>query len=157
MRDIITNQRDKEYQKIKYGLFPVSYNGCAIIAVYNAFILLGIEPPEFVNLVKRFWSLYLSVLFGWWGSNAYRVHRVLESYGLSYRQVDLADMRKDGIYILTLWNKKPPIQGMHTVACAVKAGKSTTYNMYSNAGVTNEPLELLVGKRLIRAYQVYVE
>lgn len=154
MAHLITNQNEDCFKKIKYGSFPVSFNGCGVMATYNAFILLGIEPPEFTELIATFRKLHMSVLFGLFGSNVYMTHKVLGYYGLGYKIVKLGDINEDGVYILSLWNKKPPFHGMHTVACQVKDGVPTTYNMYSNAGVVHEPLESLAGKRLIRAYRV---
>lgn len=168
MANLITNQKEEYFKKIKYGLFPVSFNGCGIIATYNAFILLGLEPPDFKELVKTFWHSGIAVMFGLGGNNVYLTHKVLARLGLGYEKVKLSGMtndktgdaansnKNDGVYIMSVWNKKPPFHGMHTIACQIKDGTPTTYNMYSNAGVVNEPLESLAGKRLIRAYRVYV-
>lgn len=160
MAELITNQNEPRFKKIKYGIFPVSFNGCGIIATYNAFILLGLNPPDFIELTKTFWHLGMAILFGLAGNDVYKTHKVLQHYGISYKQVLLGDLldteaENDGVYIISVWNKRPPFHGIHTVALQIKNGTPTTYNMYSNIGITTEPLDSLIGTRLIRAYKVY--
>lgn len=63
--------------RLRYGLFPMSYNGCEIIAVYNYMRLHGVKT----NMADLALEIYPkgSVLMGLFGSNPYMLRRYFQS------------------------------------------------------------------------------
>lgn len=152
---IIVSQGEERFHHIKYGLFPMSFNGCEIISVYNSFVLLGKKPPELDELIRIFKRAHLCLLLGWWGSNVYKTHKAIRASGLECEKVRPEDIKNDGIYVVSFWNRKPPLNGIHTVALEIKAGKTTVYNLYSNRPISNKTVAEFAGKRFIRGYKIY--
>ena len=60
---MIHGQSIGETAKIRYGLFPMSFNGCEVISVFNALEYMGKPKPlrEIVKYMRRF-ALLLAVI-----------------------------------------------------------------------------------------------
>lgn len=151
---LIENQVTDEFRKKKYGLFPMSFNGCEIIAVHNALELAGYETDidRLINLFKR---KHLMVLCGLFGSNIFRIHKILEALHISCQKVKLSETVDDGIYIVSFWNRRPPFHGIHTVVTRVSNGIPETYNLYSKAGYLKIAPLKYAGKRFITGYKLF--
>ncbi|MEE0639683.1 MAG: hypothetical protein UCK33_07970, partial [Acutalibacteraceae bacterium] len=67
--------------RLRYGLFPMSYNGCEIIAVYNYMRLHGVKT----NMADLALEIYPkgSVLMGLFGSNPYMLRHYFQKRGMS--------------------------------------------------------------------------
>ncbi|MDE5570323.1 MAG: hypothetical protein K2I82_06680, partial [Ruminococcus sp.] len=85
---MINGQGLGEVSQIKCGLFPMSLNGCEVIAVYNALEYLGI--PQDICVVRDFMRRYL-VLFGLFGCNIYCLGTALNHFGAEYEKSKSAD------------------------------------------------------------------
>lgn len=128
---MILDQTTGEIKSRKYGLFPMSYNGCEVIAVYNALELLN-KACEIKELIKKFYKAHLCLWLGLWGSKVYKLDRVIKKYPVSCVKVSLQYVLSagSGVYVISFWNKGAPWHGIHTVACEVREGLFTTYNLY---------------------------
>lgn len=148
---LISNQHSTEYKQIRYGLFPLSYNGCEIIAVHNAIELLG-KRSDLFEIMYLFTRNHLRIAGGLLGSNPLQIQKVLLYLGIECRRVrDISDP-EDGVYIFSFWNRHAPFHGIHTVATVVKNKTATTYNLYKNQHISPKmPIEF-AGKRLICGY-----
>ena len=117
---IIYNQRGKGICLYRVGLYPASYNGCEVIAVHNALVMLGKESSldKEIRLFQRCGAVIGSGVFG---SNPYLLGRIFRKIGIGYEKVGLKEI-DNGIYIISYWNRKAPINGLHTVAANAKDG-----------------------------------
>lgn len=120
----INGQGMGEVAKYRYGLFTMDYNGCEIIANYNALIALG--NPQSLNDVANWGENHGQILGGLFGTLpisskmlfehlGYKVKRVLDSS--KYDE----EAAKADVCIITFFNEGLNIfEGIHTVA--VKPG-----------------------------------
>ena len=153
MNSLINNQQDNKYKQLRYGLFPISFNGCEIIAVHNAMLLLG-KASYFPDMINFFRHNHMCLLLGLFGSNVYKTGSILSKLGIPSIKVGLNDIDSDGIYIISFWNSHPPFHGIHTVTTVVKNGHFFTYNLYSNLGSVALGPKDYAKNRIIRAYKL---
>lgn len=135
----------------------MSFNGCEVIAVHNALLLMGIDS-DLEKLVAKFKQNHLVIMFGLFGSRVKKLHKVFHApvnVTIINRTNKDTAFNKDGVYIISFWNTNPPFHGIHTVAMQVKNGKTLTYNLYSN---TTSPLNIhpsiFAGNRFIIGYKI---
>lgn len=120
---MINGQAEGRISKLRYGLFPMSFNGCEVIAVHNALCFLG--KPREITEIARFMERY-SVLLGLFGCNVFRVGKGLERFGVSSEKVKSID--GEGSYILSYWTGRRLFSSIHTVFCTCEKGRLTVYN-----------------------------
>ena len=103
----------------RYGLFPMSYNGCEIIAVYNLRKLLGIQRPlsEIAKEIYPYGNSF-SGLFGTWPS---ALRRYFRENGIQVTELtDYAEFREffagRRYAVISFWNARHIFKGLHTVA-----------------------------------------
>ena len=106
--------------RLRYGLFPMSYNGCEIIAVYN-YMRLHCVKTNMADLALEIYPKG-SVLMGLFGSNPYMLRYYFQKRGMS--EHGITDYERF----------KPPLQSsLHTVAVeSMENGGGRVYN-YSNS------------------------
>lgn len=157
INNIVNNQHENRIHNIRLGLFPMSFNGCEVIAVHNALLLMDIDS-DLEKLVAKFKKNHLVILFGLFGSRVKKLHRVFHApvnVNIINRKNKDTAFFKDGVYIISFWNTNPPFHGIHTVAMQVKNGQFFTYNLYSN---TPSPMNIspsvFAGKRFIIGYSL---
>lgn len=124
---MINGQGTGETAGLKYGLFPMSFNGCEVIAVYNALEYLGI--PQDIRTVRDFMKRY-AVLFGLFGCNIYCLGGALNHFGAEYTKSRSADNAE--AFIISSWTGIPFLSTIHTVFCVRTAGGIKVYNRYNN-------------------------
>lgn len=125
---MINGQGLGEVSQLKYGLFPMSFNGCEVIAVHNALEYLGI--PQNIRTVRDFMKRYI-VLFGLFGCNIYCLGGALKHFGAEYSKDSSADGAK--AFIISSWTGKPFLSTIHTVFCVrCDDNKIKVYNSYNN-------------------------
>lgn len=124
---MINGQGIGEVSELKYGLFPMSFNGCEVIAVYNALEYLGI--PQNIRIIRDFMKRYL-VLFGLFGCNIYRIGGALNHFGVEYSESKSADGAES--FIMSSWTGKPFLSTIHTVFCIRCSDNIKVYNRYNN-------------------------
>ena len=125
--------------KMILGSCYLSHNGCEVIAVNNAMVLLGLEP-SMADLIKTFESenalIGGSLSLGVLGSNPYSIKRVLKRKDMDYDSVSYDDLSKPGVYIVSYWNDTAYDSMLHTVAIQSNGvGDYTIYNRYGDGKV----------------------
>jgi RHS repeat-associated protein len=120
---------------MRYGLGKMNKNGCELVAIYNALMLLGTKQPSLADIAYA--CEFNGVQMGWgvWGGDPkwlgsyfkkhkmdntkYTAQKSLENALKSY--LDYTPDQKDKTMILSFWNKKGNVtKGLHTVAVKVK-------------------------------------
>lgn len=104
---------------MRYGFFPMSFNGCEMIAIYNLLYLEKIGKPNLADICLEMYPRS-SVLWGLFGSNPYLLHRYFDKRKmpiLRYLRRDrFFDKLQDSKYgVISFWNAKHPFKGIHTV------------------------------------------
>ena len=114
-----------------FFLRDASKSACEVIAVYNAMIYLGCGRP-FEEVKETFQRCGVVTLgFGWVGSNAFSINRVLRDYGLTFEMTTPSQMGADGGYIISYWNEEDKAK-YHTVFVVYENGKARVYNEYKD-------------------------
>lgn len=103
----------------RYGLFPMSYNGCEIIAVYNLRLMLG-NKAELCDIAKEIYP-YGSMLCGLFGTHPYALNRYFRDNALPVHMIKdynyfKKKFSKKKYGILSFWNGNTIFKGLHTVA-----------------------------------------
>ncbi len=124
----------------RYGFFPMSYNGCEIIAIYNMRYLLGI-PDELCNIAREVYPYGHAFcgVFGTWPfaiGKYFKDNKIPMIYNKEY-----AKFRKSfanhKFAVITFWNARHPFKGIHTVAIEnVEDG----VRIYNKTNGTTEPV-----------------
>ena len=71
--------------QMRYGLFPMSYNGCEMIAIYNFLLLEKMENPGLAEIAREMYP-ESGVLLGVFGSNPYRLHKYFDLRNISIKR-----------------------------------------------------------------------
>ena len=152
--EIIKNQ--EEITDLYYYNHPLSYNGCSMIAVNNALVLMGCET-SMADIIKTFQENEVAVgnnlLGGIWGSNPYTLTKVFDEYNIEYERVTSDELTEDGIYIIAYWNGMEYSDSAHFVTVEVKNGYTTTYNQKTGTDF-RKPSAYLKEKPYITGYRL---
>lgn len=155
----INGQRSCSVSGMRYGLFPMSYNGCGVIALYNLMYRKR-RRADPADIAREIYP-YSAILFGLFGNKMLKIEKYLNDHGLSHKTVrsesKLAEIFSDcDCFILGLWNDaKKPTKGKHFVFVRNIGGKARVYNCYSNKTSPTDfesVQSYLDGKRLTVAY-----
>lgn len=151
---MINGQGLGDVKEQRYGLFPMSFNGCEVISVYNALHHVGRPQPiwELASYMERY-----RVLMGLCGCNVYTLGMVMRKFGADCKRV--RDPEKDGgdAFVVSYWTGKRFRSSIHTVFCQRKSNGVLVYNRYNSAPTEQlcPKLEDIIGKkRPITAYAV---
>lgn len=117
--DFLNGQGSGSLSICRYGLFPMSYNGCEIIAVYNLRLMLG-KRVKLCDIAKEIYP-YGSMLCGLFGTHPYALNRYFKENCLPVHMIkDYYRFRKTFAKkrygILSFWNGNTIFKGLHTVA-----------------------------------------
>ena len=134
---LIENQKDPVGDMFKYGFFDVSYNGCEGIAVHNALVLIGKDSSLSKALydMESCGAMWMGGLFG---SNLKKIGKVLSKNNVQYSDVELNEINKPGVYIISYWTTGSGFLGitpLHTVAVKYDG---TTYFTYNKGGISTQ-------------------
>ena len=150
---IVGDQNGLRGRSFVYGKYPASHNACEAIAVHNAKVLLG-KPSKLSSTIAEFQNLHAMIFSGFFGSNVFRIGRVLKKEGIPFKRIFRKRRLKfPGLYIVSFWNEKPLKNGIHTVAVRYDNVKYETYNLWGNGRVSEES-PLSYGKRFIIGYRL---
>ena len=124
---MINGQGLGEVSKLKYGLFPMSFNGCEVIAVYNALKYLGksFDIYEVLRFMKRY-----CMFFGLFGGNIYCLDKALKHFGTESEKSKSFSACK--AFIISSWTDKRFLSTVHTVFCVRTTNGIRVYNRYNN-------------------------
>lgn len=125
---------------VRYGFFPMSYNGCEIIAVYNFRKLLGIPVP-LADIAKEIYPYgnSFSGLFGTWPS---ALRRYFKDNSVSVLEITDFETFKEQFAgekyaVISFWNAHHIFKGLHTVTIEnVPEG----VKVYNRSNKTNVPV-----------------
>jgi hypothetical protein len=122
--------------KCRYGLFPMSYNGCEIIAVYNFRQLLGIPAP-LCDVAKEIYP-YGNAIMGLFGTVPQALKKYFKDNNISvfkennfYKFRNTFETKKYGI--ISFWNANNIFHGLHTVAIEKTPDGIKVYNKSNKA------------------------
>ena len=85
---MINGQAVGRVADLRYGLCRMSFNGCEVIAVYNALVYTG--KTAVLTDVARHMERY-RMLMGIFGCDPYKIGKALEHFGVSGRRVKNTD------------------------------------------------------------------
>ena len=103
---------------VRYGFFPMSYNGCEIIALYNLRFLTGNPAPlcEIAKEVYPYGNAFSGVFGTWpWALGKYlkdnHIAVLFDKDYINFRE----RFKKHRYAVITFWNAWHPFKGIHTV------------------------------------------
>jgi hypothetical protein len=114
----INGQGTGEVAKMKYGICTMAWNGCEMIALYNAAHLLG-RHEELRDICLEMYP-QSSVLWGFFGSNPLVLDRYFKAHEIPFEKTydynaffnALPDCRCG---VLSFWNRRRVFGSLHTV------------------------------------------
>ena len=141
---MINGQGLGDVSKLRYGLCPMSFNGCEVISVYNALQYIG--KPQKLQDIAFFLEKY-RMLLGFFGCNMFRLGKALEKFGADYERCD--SVKGLPAFIVSFWTGKPFLSTVHTVFCVREKDRICVYNRYNNVDTTYlcANVEEIAGKR----------
>lgn len=119
---------------MRYGFFPMSYNGCEMIATYNLLLLEG-RSREGHPLCEICREMYPQAWAFWgiFGSNVYVLDKYFKQHGIPCEKtlslekfIKTLDTTKYGI--VSMWNAHHPFKGIHTVCVEKTEDGVRVYN-----------------------------
>jgi len=124
IKGMINGQAVGIIPELRYGLFSMSYNGCEVIAVYNALVYLNknISLDEVSYIMEKH-----RILLGIFGCSPYCFNK-LENLIKAEKIINIEGF---SAFIISMWNNKPFISGIHTMFCICNNGRITVYNRYN--------------------------
>ena len=178
----VTDQR--KLRDYKLGDSDMAAAGCEIIAVYNACELCRnlTEKDEmfrdgsgrkddmllldkirgdrihFYEMIHRAENGGYLVRFGKWGTNPMWLPSFAAHYGLTLQKTDNKLPQDQGVYILSFWNNRKVLSGVHTVCIQIMGDTAVTYNLHYSDSPVSFSLQKLNAlfreKMLIAVYSV---
>lgn len=161
---MIEDQGDPRLAGLLYGRYPVSYNACECVAVYNALYSAG-RNVSFADLLTEFeengivgYFLFgkRSPFVGKFGSNPRKIARALGYYGIAYertrREKTYRELLKNGdAFIASFINGGNIFRGVHTFFFTREGDSFRVYNGYGKR-VCRDFDEVKSGSRFIVGY-----
>ncbi|MBQ8942640.1 MAG: hypothetical protein IJ062_12465 [Firmicutes bacterium] len=123
-KGFIYSQRRRDIAEMRFGLKPMWYNGCGIIAVYNALLLLGFQ--EDFRKITEYFERRGKMLWGLFGTKPWSIIRYFKKSGFKIKLCRPKNA-ENGVYVITVWNKRP---GMHYMALKKAPDGIQVYNGY---------------------------
>ena len=157
VQPFINTQGSAEMRRLTYGSYPLSYNGCGIIAAYNALTCSG-KRASVRNITEVFLSERVNTggaLFRCkYGTNPMSMPRALKKLGFDCRRVRADSVSSDGLYVAAYWSGEGGFfSPAHFITVETKGGTPIAYNESPRgAAVTISPNELK--KTCIRCYKL---
>ena len=170
---LLHGQRTSPLCNMRYGTYPLSWNGCELIACYNCAAMLGIDI-SFPQVVFEFELNRMHFLFpnGYWGTAPKKLWYFFDKHGMTYRSfrdgeefAKRARTSRASCGIISFWNNKRSTAklhghdffsgGLHTVAYRWRAGRFMVYNLYggdTSARSMSDIAEAYREKRFIIGY-----
>lgn len=133
IKGYLYGQKRPPVSNMRFGVKPMSYNGCGLLAVYNSLLLNGIH--------KQLWEITYHYdkgcawIWGLWGLKPWRIESFPKKIGLGVKRCKYKNADA-GVYIMLVWNKGG---GMHYMAIKKhRRGNLSVFNGYKrNNGCDN--------------------
>jgi hypothetical protein len=136
VKGYVNGQGNEPYSKFRYGGFPMSENGCGVIAVHNALVALGKE--EELRDVALYFDKHGAIFRGALGTNPlepinfFSLKGCIVTTSLNPSKFD-ALAASSTVCVMTFWNDKNNLtRGAHTVAITKNPDGSIEVYNYSN-------------------------
>lgn len=153
--EMINGQALGSVSKLRYGLCPISFNGCEVISVHNALVYLG--RPAAICEIARYMEKF-KVLLGLFGCNVYRIGKALEHFGVKYDTAKTFEEAENApAFIISSWTGRRLLSSVHTVFCVRENEKICVFNRFNGCGdvrIFDSPEEIFKGRKLIRIYKL---
>lgn len=126
---------------LRFGKYPMSYNGCEVIATYNALLTLGCPIP--LAEVSEEYQRRGIFLAGAWGTHVEAIPQFFRQRGFSVETLYASDVRDGAVEydkafagmtaaVFSFWNSaKKLTRGVHTVALEHAGPGIAIYNLHS--------------------------
>lgn len=133
--DSINGQMNCCASKCRLGLFPMSYNGCGAISVYNALFYMG-QSPVLADIALGI-EIYALRFFGLLGTDPKKIEKMfMECRIAAIKANDYDDfikvMSAVKAGIVCYWVGKPKRSSLHFAAIINNGGRYFVCNRYSN-------------------------
>ncbi len=112
---------------MRYGLCPMSFNGCEVISVYNTLAYLGKPLP--IQEISLYMERYRS-LMGIFGCFPFGVGKALKHFGVNTTRMKFSE--DADIFVLCFWTGRIFMSSIHTVFCVKSRKGIKVYNRYNN-------------------------
>ena len=128
----VNGQGVGEISKMRYGIMPMSWNGCEIIAVYN-FLIISSEKIVPMQEIAREVYPYGSICWGFFGTDPNRLIKFFRDHSVTVQHTRKFDVFKSTFKgqkygIVAFWNGMPMASSLHTVCIENRGGKIIVYN-----------------------------
>ena len=151
---LLHGQRTRPLCDMRYGTYPLSWNGCELIACYNCAVLLG-RQISFPQVVFEFELNRMHYIFpnGYWGTAPKKLWYFFIKHDMPYRSfrdggqfAKYARTERASCGIISFWNNERSTArfhgldffsgGLHTVAYRYRAGRFFVYNLFGKDTAT---------------------
>lgn len=128
----VNGQRLPPVAALPYGRYTMDYNGCEVLAAYNALLTLGEAAP--LSEVSAWFERRGLFLGGLWGTHVLAVPEFFKARGFAvevlYKDFDEAFSSVPAA-VFAFWNDAKRLRrGLHTVALAhADGGRLAVYNL----------------------------
>ena len=128
--------------EMMYGINHMSWNGCEMIAIYNAMHRIG-KHVELRDVAREMYPIS-QVAMGFFGSNVYVLGRYFKRHGIPYTPIlsynnFFNQIREHKCGVCSFWNRRILFGSLHTVMVEFRDGK---YVVYNRTNGRTEPAEL---------------
>lgn len=168
---MLHGQRNAPICDMVYGTYPLSWNGCELMAVANVTTLLG-KPVPLPQVIYEFELNRMHYVFpsGYWGTGPKLLYKFMDMHCINFRSYrsakEFEEASKDSFCgIASFWNNKRSEAkfkgmdffsgGLHTVAYSRRNGSYYVYNLYGRdktARVFQDIAEIYDDQRFIIGY-----
>lgn len=152
----IENQNSFRGSSYKYGYREGWYNTCETIAIFNVLSRYG-QRPNLSEVIYRTQRMGGMVFRADWGTNVFKVGKIVESYGLKCVKIrNSTDLFTEGTYIVSYFNNNSLV--IHTIFMESKINIATGsmeyyFHNYYIGPESNIPTEIT--NRFIVGYRVW--
>ena len=114
----INGQGAGEVAKMKYGFYHMAWNGCEMIALYNAAHALG-KHESLADICLEMYPKS-SVACGFFGSNPLLLDRYFKNHGIAFEKTYdynafFNALKEHRCGVLSFWNHRRVFGSLHTV------------------------------------------
>ena len=116
---------------LRYGFFSMAWNGCEMIALYNAMVALG-RPADLAEISREMYPKS-SVAWGFFGSNPLLLDRYFKAHDVPFQKTYRFDAFFDALPdhacgVLSFWNARRVFGSLHTVMVKREGDRIIEYN-----------------------------
>ena len=155
----VHDQKAPCVQPLRCGRYSASYNGCASIALFNALFLRNCFQP-LPSLIRQLECSGCLSFSGRFGTNPYRLNRVLESLpvkSVRFKKLDAleAALVPGDTAIIVIWNDRQDLRkGAHFFTVQRQQEGYTVYNRLAEISDTLSLSSIIGNGNFITGYRI---